>query len=184
MQTQVSNPLEKQLSLSLPVAQIEAEIENRLKRLSRTVKMQGFRPGKVPFKFVAQQYGPQVRQEVMSDSLQKSFTAAVQLQNLRVAGYPRFESKKDADGKENIELTAVFEVYPDVNVGDISTSVIHRPLSTVEETDVDRTIDILRKQRVKYDTAGRAAAKDDMVNIDFRGTIDGAEFDGGQGKAM
>jgi trigger factor len=184
MQTQVTNPLEKQLSLSLPVAQIEAEIENRLKRLARTVKMQGFRPGKVPFKFVTQQYGPQVRQEVMSDSLQKSFSQAVQQQNLRVAGYPRFESKKDADGTQNIELTAVFEVYPDISVGDISTSVINRPVSTVEEADVDRTIDILRKQRVKYDSAARAAAKDDMVNIDFRGTLDGVEFDGGQGKAM
>jgi trigger factor len=184
MQTQVTNPLEKQLSLTLPVAQIEAEIENRLKRLARTVKMQGFRPGKVPFKFVTQQYGPQVRQEVMSDSVQKSFTAAVQQQNLRVAGYPRFESKKDADGKDNIELTAVFEVYPDIKVGDISESVINRPVSNVEEADVDRTIDILRKQRVKYDSVARAAAKDDMVNIDFRGTLDGVEFDGGQGKAM
>jgi trigger factor len=184
MQTQVTNPLEKQLSLTLPVAQIEAEIENRLKRLARTVKMQGFRPGKVPFKFVTQQYGPQVRQEVMSDSVQKSFTAAVQQQNLRVAGYPRFESKKDADGKDNIELTAVFEVYPDIKVGDISASSINRPVSHVEEADVDRTIDILRKQRVKYDSVARAAAKDDMVNIDFRGTLDGVEFDGGQGKAM
>lgn len=184
MQTQVTNPLEKQLSLSLPVAQIEAEIENRLKHLARTVKMQGFRPGKVPFKFVTQQYGPQVRQEVMSDSVQKSFTAAVQQQNLRVAGYPRFESKKDADGKDNIELTAVFEVYPDIKVGDISASVINKPLSEVEEADVERTIDILRKQRVKYDSVARAAVKDDMVNIDFRGTLDGVEFDGGQGKAM
>ncbi|MGB9149201.1 MAG: trigger factor [Burkholderiales bacterium] len=184
MQTQVTNPLEKQLSISLPVAQIEAEIENRLKRLSRTVKMQGFRPGKVPFKFVTQQYGPQVRQEVMSDSVQKRFTEAVQQQNLRVAGYPRFESKKDADGKENIELTAVFEVYPEVSVGDISASVINRPVSGVEEADVDRTIDILRKQRVKYESVTRPAAKDDMVNIDFRGTLDGVEFDGGQGKAM
>jgi trigger factor len=184
MQTQVTNPLEKQLSLSLPVAQIEAEIETRLKHLARTVKMQGFRPGKVPFKFVTQQYGPQVRQEVMSDSVQRSFTQAVQQQNLRVAGYPRFESKKDADGKDNIELTAVFEVYPDIKVGDISASVIKQPVSTVEEADVDRTIDILRKQRVKYDSAARAAAKDDMVNIDFRGTLDGVEFDGGQGKAM
>lgn len=184
MQTQVTNPLEKQLSISLPVAQIEAEIENRLKRLSRTVKMQGFRPGKVPFKFVTQQYGPQVRQEVMSDSVQKSFTEAVQQQNLRVAGYPRFESKKDADGKENIELTAVFEVYPEVSVGDISASVINRPVTSVEEADVDRTIDILRKQRVKYETVTRPAAKDDMVNIDFRGTLDGVGFEGGLGKAM
>ncbi len=184
MQTQVTNPLEKQLSLSLPVAQIEAEIETRLKRLARTVKMQGFRPGKVPFKFVTQQYGPQVRQEVMSDSLQKSFSEAVQQQNLRVAGYPRFESKKDADGLQNIELTAVFEVYPDIKVGDISTSTINQPISSVEDADVDRTIDILRKQRVKYDSTERASVKDDMVNIDFRGTLDGVEFAGGQGKAM
>jgi trigger factor len=184
MQTQVTNPLEKQLPLSLPVAQIEGEIETRLKRLSRTVKMQGFRPGKVPFKFVVQQYGPQVRQEVMSDTIQKSFTEAVQQQNLRVAGYPRFESKEGADGVQNIELTAIFEVYPDIAVGDISASAITRPVTEVSEADVDRTIDILRKQRVKYQPAARAAAKDDMVNIDFRGSIDGVEFDGGQGKQV
>ncbi len=184
MQTQVTNPLEKQLSLSLPVAQIEAEIENRLKRLSRTVKMQGFRPGKVPFKFVVQQYGPQVRQEVMSDSVQKSFAEAVQKQSLRVAGYPRFESKENAGSSQSIELTAIFEVYPDVAIGDLGDSAISRPVTAVEEADVDRTIDILRKQRVKYEATDRAVAKDDSVNMDFRGTMNGEEFPGGQGKAV
>src|SRR5262247_1380393 len=116
--------LERRLSVTLPVADIASEVESRLKRLSRTVRMQGFRPGKVPMKVVAQQYGPQVRQEVLGDAMQKSFGEAVREQNLRVAGYPRFETGAPADGAQEFQYSAVFEVYPDVVVGDLSKAVI------------------------------------------------------------
>ena len=173
--------LERRLSVTLPVADIDNEIESRLKRLSRTVKMHGFRPGKVPLKVVAQQYGPQVRQEVLGDAMQKSFGEAVRNQNLRVAGYPRFDLKPPADGAAEFHYSATFEVYPDVKVGDIGNASIERPHLAVSEAEVDRTIELMRKQRATYEPAQRAARNEDRVTIDFRGSIDGSEFQGSTG---
>jgi len=176
--------LERRLSVTLPVADIDNEIESRLKRLSRTVKMHGFRPGKVPLKVVAQQYGPQVRQEVLGDAMQKSFGEAVRNQNLRVAGYPRFDLKPPADGAAEFQYSATFEVYPDVKVGDIGNASIERPHLAVSEAEVDRTIELMRKQRATYEPAQRAARNEDRVTIDFRGSIDGAEFQGSTGNGQ
>jgi len=176
--------LERRLSVTLPVADIDNEIESRLKRLSRTVKMHGFRPGKVPLKVVAQQYGPQVRQEVLGDAMQKSFGEAVRNQNLRVAGYPRFDLKPPADGAAEFQYSATFEVYPDVKVGDIGNASIERPHLAVSEAEVDRTIELMRKQRATYEPAQRAAQNEDRVTIDFRGSIDGAEFQGSTGNGQ
>jgi len=176
--------LERRLSVTLPVADIDNEIESRLKRLSRTVKMHGFRPGKVPLKVVAQQYGPQVRQEVLGDAMQKSFGEAVRNQNLRVAGYPRFDLKPPADGAAEFHYSATFEVYPDVKVGDIGNASIERPHLAVSEAEVDRTIELMRKQRATYEPAQCAARNEDRVTIDFRGSIDGAEFQGSTGNGQ
>lgn len=176
--------LERRLSVTLPAAAIDSEIENRLKRLSRTVKMHGFRPGKVPLKVVAQQYGPQVRQEVLGDAMQKSFGDAVRDQNLRVAGYPRFELKPPADGAAEVQYSATFEVYPEVKVGDIANATIERPQLEVSEAEVDRTVEIMRKQRARYEPAQRVAQNEDRVTIDFRGSIDGAEFQGSSGSGQ
>src|SRR5689334_17860446 len=170
--------LERKLSVALPAAEIDNEVENRLKRLSRTVKMHGFRPGKVPFKVVVQQYGPQVRQEVLGDAMQKSFGEAVRQQNLKVAGYPRFELNPPADGAGQFRYSATFEIYPEVVVGDISNSEIERPLLEVSEAEVDKTLAIMRKQRARFEPADRAAQEGDRATIDFRGTIGGAEFQG------
>src|SRR5689334_6009064 len=136
----VSN-LERRLNVTLPTQEIEAEVESRLKRLARNVRMHGFRPGKVPFRLVQQQYGGQVRQEVLGDALQKTFGEAIRSQNLRVAGYPRFEPKT-GEGEDKVEFSATFEVYPDVELGDISGAVIERPLVEVGEAEVDKTIEI------------------------------------------
>jgi len=176
--------LERRLRVTLPAADIDNEIESRLKRLSRTVKMHGFRPGKVPLKVVAQQYGPQVRQEVLGDVMQKSFGEAVRNQNLRVAGYPRFDLQPPADGAAEFQYSATFEVYPDVKVGDIANATIERPHLPVSEAEVDRTIEIMRKQRASYEPAQRAARNEDRVTIDFRGTVDGAEFRGSSGSGQ
>ena len=170
--------LERRLSVALPTAEIETEVENRLKRLTRTVKMHGFRPGKVPFKVIAQQYGSQVRQEVLGDAIQRSFGEAVRSQNLRVAGDPRIELKPPPEGGSAIEYSATFEIYPEFVVGDISSSVIERPQLTVGEPEVDKTIDIMRRQRARYEPVERAARNDDRVLVDYKGTIDGAEFQG------
>lgn len=170
--------LERRLSAALPAADIDSEVESRLKNLSRTVKMHGFRPGKVPFKVVVQHYGPQVRQEVLGDAMQKSFGEAVRQQNLKVVGYPRFELKPPSEGVGEFQYSATFEIYPEVVVGDISNAVIERPLLEVSGAEVDKTVEIMRKQRARYEPAERAAADGDRVTIDFHGTIDGTEFQG------
>lgn len=170
--------LERRLSVSLPAAEIDSEVESRLKRLSRTVRMHGFRPGKVPLKVVAQHYGPQVRQEVMGDAMQRSFGEVVRQQNLRVAGYPTFNPKPVAEGAGDFQYSATFEIYPDVNVGDISGAAIERALLEVGDAEVDKTIEIMRKQRARYEPVTRAVRAGDRATLDYRGTIDGADFQG------
>ena len=178
--------LQRKLNIAVPMAEIEGEVESRLKKLSRTVKMAGFRPGKVPFKVVAQQYGMQVRQEVLGDTLQKTFGDAVREQNLRVAGYPKFDAAPPADGASDFQYSATFEVYPEVMVGDVAKSTVTRPTLEVTQADVDKTLEIMRKQRVSYEAAERAAENGDRVTMDYRGTIDGVEFAGGaaQGQSV
>jgi trigger factor len=182
MQTNVEQlgALERRINVSIPQEKIQTEVENRLKRLARTVKLHGFRPGKVPFKVVMQQYGPQVRNEVIGDALKKNFNDAVRENNLRVAGYPQFEPKV-ADGDISpIEFSATFEVYPDVALGDLSEVQVARPVVNVTPADIDKTIEVLRRQRVQFEPADRAAQPGDRISIDYRGTIDGVEFAGGK----
>ena len=182
MQANLENlgTLERRLSIAVPMTEIDSEVDTRLKRLSRTVKMHGFRPGKVPLKVVAQQYGPQVRQEVLGDTLQRSFGEAVRQQNLKVAGFPRFEPKPLDEGASDFEYSATFEVYPEVRLGDISSATVTRPQLEVGEAEVERTLEIMRKQRVRYEGAERGAEKGDRVTLSYRGTIDGTEFEGGK----
>jgi trigger factor len=176
--TGTPSPLERHLTVSVPIAQIEAEISTRLKQLARTVKMQGFRPGKVPLKMVERQYGFQVRQEVLSDTVQKSFDEAVKGQNYRVAGYPRFQPVEAGQGAANVEYTATFEVYPDIDLGDISAATVTRPKTEVQDQNVDATLETVRRQRAKYNRVERASADGDLVNIDFEGLIAGQPFEG------
>ena len=174
-----ASPLERNITVAVPVAQIEAEIATRLKKLARTVRMQGFRPGHVPLKMVERQYGFQVRQEVVSDAVQKTFAQAVKEQNFRVAGYPRFQPKAvEQEDQAQLEYTATFEVYPEVVMGDIAAARVTRPVTKVEDRDVDNTLATLRKQRAKYERTERAAAEGDLVNIDFEGLIAGQPFEG------
>jgi trigger factor len=135
-------------------------------------------------KMIAQQYGPQVRSDVISDAVRSSFDEAVRSQNIRVAGYPRIEPRTGGDAPANdaIEFSAVFEVYPDVAVPDVSALSIERPEVEVLAADVDRTLEVLRKQRAAWNDVGRPAAQGDRVVVDFTGTIDGVEFPGGQAK--
>jgi len=182
MQANLENvgTLERRLSVAVPMTEIDQEIDSRLKKLTRTVKMHGFRPGKVPLKVVQQQYGPQVRQEVLGDALQRSFGEAVRQQNLRVAGYPRFEPKPLSDDASDFEYSATFEVYPEVQLGDIAGRPIERAQLEVGDAEIDRTLEIMRKQRVHYHTAERPAQTGDRVTISYSGTIDGTEFPGGK----
>jgi trigger factor len=150
--------------VSLPITQIDSEVDERLKKLARTVKLHGFRPGKVPFRLVAQQYGPQVRQEVVGDTVQKSFGDAVRERNLRVAGMPTFEAAGDAPDASQFAYSATFEVYPDLELGDLAQATIERPV-----VDVGAKVE-------------RPVEASDEVTVDFAGTIDGVAFDGGTGQ--
>ena len=118
--------LERRLTMAVPVEQIERQVDARLKKLARDVKMPGFRPGKVPLKLVAQQYGPQVRSEVLGDAVQSAFSDAMKEAKLRVAGYPKIEKKEGSD-ESALEFSATFEVYPEVKLGDLSAAAIERP---------------------------------------------------------
>jgi trigger factor len=169
--------LERRVSMALAADDIERKIDERLKDLARRANMPGFRPGKVPLKLIAQTYGPQVRSEVLSDAVQKAFSDAVKEANLRVAGYPKFE-KKDPDSTA-LEFNATFEVYPEVKVGDLGGATVERPALQVDDAAVDKTLEILRKQRTQFAPVERPAQDGDRLTVDFRGTLDGAAFPGG-----
>jgi trigger factor len=173
--------LERKLHVALPKAQIEEEIQKRLAQLAKTAKVPGFRPGHVPLKMVAQQYGSKVRSDVISDTVQSSLTDALRSQNLRVAGFPRIEPRQDV-AEDEFGFSAVFEVYPEIKLGDFSSLTITRPATEVTPADVDRTIEILRKQRARYEPVARPAQAGDRALVDFTGTIDGVEFAGGQAR--
>ncbi|HZS69898.1 MAG TPA: trigger factor [Burkholderiales bacterium] len=173
--------LERRVSMSLPAAEIEREVDTRLKQLARNVKMPGFRPGKVPMKLIAQTYGPQVRSEVLSDAVQKAFSNAVKEANLKVAGFPRIE-KKDGSDTAALEFSATFEIYPEVKVGELAGVTIERPQVSVDDAAVDKTIGILRKQRTRFVPVERPAKQEDRLTVDFSGTIDGEAFAGGKGE--
>ncbi len=171
--------LERRLHVAVPIEQIEGEVQKRLANLAKTAKVAGFRPGKVPLKMIAQHYGPQVRSDVISDTVQTSLNDAIREQNLRVAGYPRIEPKQAA-ATDQFEFSAVFEVYPEVMLGDLSPVQIIRPVAQVTPEDIDNTLDILRKQQIRYERASRPAAQGDRAIVDFTGRIDGIEFPGGK----
>jgi trigger factor len=172
--------LERRFDITISLEKLQSEIDNRLQRLARTAKLHGFRPGKVPLKIITQMYGVQVQQDVLNDAVHKEFKDTVQQQNLQVAGYPRFEAKT-ADGNDSqYTVSAIFEVYPEIVLGDLSNQSIEQPTVKVSETDIDKTLDMICKQRVTYQPANRPAKKGDRVKIDYHGTIDGNDFAGGK----
>jgi len=182
---EVIGSLERRIDLAVSMAAIEAEVQNRLKRLAKNVKAPGFRPGKVPLNVVNKQHGPGVRQEVLGESLQRSFSEAVATHQLRIAGMPRFEPKASESGETGagqaeIRFSATFEVYPDVKLGELGSASLKRPVVTVGDADVDATLEILRKQRREFETVERAAKNGDLARFDFKGSLDGQSFEGGE----
>ena len=177
--TAQANELERRLDLSIAIADVEKEMDQRLKRMGKNMKMPGFRPGKVPFSIVRQQHGDQARHEVLSEELDRVFGETVTAQKMRVAGYPRIEAKS-TDSTTHLEFAAIFEVYPEFVPADMSTAEVERPVLEVTSAEVDKTLEILRKQRVSYEDADRPAASEDRVVIDFLGKKNGEPFTGGQ----
>jgi trigger factor len=177
---EVLGSLERRIELAVPMASVETEVQSRLKRLAKNVKAPGFRPGKVPMSHVSKLHGSGVRQEVLGESLQKSFYDAINAEQLKVAGMPRFEPKESAENGSEIRFSATFEVYPDVKLENLSSTSLKRPVVTIEDANVESTLEILRKQRRDFSKVERASTKDDLVKFDFKGTLDGQPFEGGE----
>lgn len=177
--------LERKMTLSLPIGTIQSEVDTRLKRMARTVKMDGFRPGKVPMNVVAQRYGYSVHYEVMNDKVGEAFSAAANEAKLRVAGQPRISEKEGAPEGE-MHFDAVFEVFPEVKLGELSGAEVVKLSAEVSDAAIDKTIDILRKQRRTFAQRAMdsAAQEGDRVTIDFEGKIDGETFPGGKADAF
>jgi trigger factor len=173
--------LERKIVLTLPVAAIQTEVDARLKRMARTVKMDGFRPGKVPMSVVAQRYGYSVQYEVMNDKVGEAFSSAANEAKLRIAGQPKITEKEGAPEGE-LAFDAVFEVFPEVKLGDMAEVEIEKLTADVDDAAIDRTLDILRKQRRTFAQrpADAGAAEGDRVTVDFEGKIDGETFQGGK----
>ncbi|MEI8029020.1 MAG: trigger factor [Comamonadaceae bacterium] len=173
--------LERKMTLTLPVGTIHSEVQSRLKKLARTVKMDGFRPGKVPMNVVTQRYGYSVHYEVMNDKVGEAFAVAANEAKLRVAGQPQI-TEKDASPEGEMAFDAVFEVYPEVKIGDLTSAEVQKISADVTEGAIDKTLDILRKQRRTFAQRPQdAAAQDgDRVTVDFEGKIDGESFSGGK----
>ena len=173
--------LERKMTLSLPLDTIRGEVEARLRKLARTVKMDGFRPGKVPMSVVARQYGYSVQYEVMNDKVGEAFFNAANEAQLRVAGQPTI-TEKDGAPEGQMSFDAVFEVFPEVKIGDLASAEVEKVTASATDEAIDRTLEILRKQRRSFaQRAQGAPAEDgDRVTVDFAGTIEGEPFDGGK----
>lgn len=171
--------LNRKITLALPWEGIRAAVDKKLSQTQRKAKVQGFRPGKAPLKMVDAMYGTDIRNEVLNDAVVKAFYEVVEAQKLRVAGLPRFNEVENQDDENTFKIDAQFEVFPEVKVGDLSAQEVEKATTEVSDAEVDKTIEILRGQRTRYNHVERAAQKEDRVIIDFAGKIDGEAFDGG-----
>jgi trigger factor len=172
--------LERRMEVSVPKEQIEQAVDERLKKVSRTAKLKGFRPGKAPIKVIRQQFGAQVRQEVLSDLLQSSFSRAVVEQKLTPAAGPRIEPISSAPG-EDLRYRAIFEVYPEIKLAQIEGLAVMRPVADVGQADIEAMVQNLREQRPVFEAVDRESREGDRVTMDFAGTIEGKSFEGSEG---
>ena len=174
--------LERKVVLSLPWSEINAETDKKLKQTQRRAKIDGFRPGKAPLKMIAQMYGASAQNDVINEMVQRRFYDVAVAQELKVAGYPRFEGVEEQDDKESLKIAAIFEVFPEVVIGDLSAQEVEKVTASVGDAEVDQTVEILRKQRTRFNHVEREAQNGDRVIIDFEGKIDGEPFAGGASK--
>ncbi len=180
---ETTGALERRMEVQVPAERVEKAIDERLKSMSRTVRLKGFRPGKVPVNIVRQQFGPQVRQEVLGDVVQSTFAEAVLQQNLTPATGPRIEPINMEQGSD-LKYRAVFEIFPDVQIKGLESIEVNRPQAEVTPADVDAMIENLRQQRPTFVAIDRESRDTDRVTVDFEGTIEGKAFDGGKGEKV
>jgi trigger factor len=177
---ETTSALERRMEVSVPRERIEQAIDERLKRVGRTAKLKGFRPGKVPFKVVKQQFGAQVRQEVLSDLMQTSFAEAVSQEKLNPATSPRIEPIS-VGPEDDLRYRATFEVFPQIELKGVEGIAVTRPTAEVTDSDVEAMVQNLREQRPRFDVIERESRQGDRVTMDFEGAIDGASFEGSTG---
>lgn len=175
--------LERRMKVQLPADQVDQEIDSRLKSIARSARIDGFRPGKVPMRVVQQRFGRQVEAEVAEELISRSFQEALARENLKPAGGPRFEPGRVETGK-GLEYTATFEVMPEIEPAPLESEELEVPQAEITDADVDRMIDKLREQRATWTEVDREAREGDQINIDFRGTIDGEPFEGGEARGV
>ncbi len=175
--------LERRMKVQVPAERIEKEVDSRLERVGRTARIKGFRPGKVPMKVIRQRYGSQVRQEVLGEVMQMSYFEAISQEKLRPAGHPRIEPGNTDQGHD-LEYTAVFEVYPDVELKGHEGLAVEKPTAEIAETDIDDMIENLRRQRAEWEESEQAAETGCRIIVDFKGTLDGEPFEGGSGEEV
>ena len=195
MTVETLDKLQRRVTVSVPKAEVQTEITTRLKSLGRSLRLPGFRPGKVPMSLIAQRYAPSVEMEVLQDKIGSAFYEMASSARLRVAGMPQFTPKTEGIGDEVMAFDAVFEVYPEVQIPDLSTQPVERVAAVVDDAAIDRTLDVLRKQRATFVPRGEAGPKGetaeglevqdgDRVTVDFEGRIDGTAFDGGKAEGF
>ncbi len=170
--------IDRKMTVAVPAAQVDQEVEKRLKSMAGRVRIDGFRPGKVPFSVVKKRYGDSVRYEVVEGLLGKTFQQAAGQENLRVAGLPEIDLKTMEAGQD-LEYIATFQVYPEIIIAGVETLTISRPVAEVTDADLDKMVEIIRKQNQEWQDTDRAAQVGDMVSVDFAGTLNGEAFEGG-----
>jgi trigger factor len=175
------NGLERRIEVAIPHTKVSGQVERRLRELSRTASLKGFRPGKVPLPVIKRQFGAQVHGDTVSELIRESFNEAIDKEKLRPAGGPRIEPISLAEGSD-LKFAAVFEVMPEVTVKPVNDLAVDRPTVTVTESDIDGMIESMRRQRVEYRKVEREAGNGDRVSVDFQGRLDGTPFPGGEGK--
>jgi trigger factor len=177
--------LERRIEISVLLADVEKAVQAELKRVSRTAKAPGFRPGKVPMSMLERTHAPGIRYDMINTKVGQAFEQAVEAAGLRIAGAPKLEAKTEGTPEGTLAFYAVFEVYPEISLPDLTQLKVKRAVTTVGDAEVQSTVDILRKQRAEYEARdGRVAIDDDRVTLDFAGTIDGVPFDGGKAEAF
>lgn len=175
--------LQRRMTITVPAARVDSEVDQRISKAARTVRMDGFRPGKVPLAVVKKRFGASIRQEALGDLIRECFYEAVTQEKLNPAGFPTIESVKD-EGNADLAFVASFEIYPEVKLGNFADIKVERPVGEVSEADIDKMIDTLRRQRATWTDSAEPAKDGDRLDIDFDGSVDGVAFDGGSAKGF
>ena len=169
---ETTSNIERRMTIGVPAQEIDQAVQKRLQETARTVKMNGFRPGKVPMRVVKRRFGDSVRQEIVGEVMRDNYIKALQEQDINPAGWPKFEPKTMEEGKD-LEFVAIFEVLPEVELGDFSKISVEKPKAEITDKDVDTMIDNLRRQQATMKSVKRKSKNKDVVLIDFKGTVDG-----------